>query len=85
MDPVSPSTDPFTGLDDTISVFKPAGTVINNGSNTFQVQGNLTWNFSPFTLKLNVNHRWNENRLGVGWLSLNRANSAGLNENYTFI
>jgi outer membrane receptor protein involved in Fe transport len=85
VDPVSPSKDPFTDLDDTISVFKPAGTVINNGSNTFQVQGNLTYNFSPFTLKLNVNHRWNENRLGVGWLSLNRANSAGLNENYTFI
>ena len=85
VDPVSPSRNPFTNLPDTISIFYPAGTVVNNGSNTFQVQGNLTWNFSPFTLKFNVNHRWNENRAGVNWLGLNRANSAGLNQNYTFI
>jgi outer membrane receptor protein involved in Fe transport len=85
VDPNTPSTNPFTGLDDTLNLFYPAGTFVNNGSNTFQVQGNLTWNFNPFTIKVNVNHRWNENRTGVNWQNLNRSNSAGLNQNYTFI
>ncbi|MFZ1518070.1 MAG: TonB-dependent receptor [Ignavibacteriaceae bacterium] len=85
VDPNTPSTNPFTGLDDTLNLFYPAATNVNNGSNTFQVQGNLTWNFNPFTIKVNVNHRWNENRTGVNWQNLNRSNSAGLNQNYTFI
>ena len=85
VDPNTPSTNPFTLLDDTLNLFYPAGTNVNNGSNTFQVQGNLTWNFNPFTIKVNINHRWNENRTGVNWANLNRSNSAGLNQNYTFI
>ena len=85
VDPNTPSTDPFTGLYDTLDIYYPAGTFVNNGSNTYQVQGNLTWNFSPFTLRFNANYRRNENRGGVNWQNLNRANSAGLNQNYTFI
>lgn len=69
---------------DTLDVFYPAGTVLNNGSNTYQLQGNLTWSFNPFSIKLNANHRWNENRSGMGWTGINRVNSAGLNQNYTF-
>lgn len=84
-DPLTPSRNPFTNLADTFDVFIPAGTVLNNGSNTYQVQGNLTLNINPFTFKLSANHRWNENRTGVGWTTANRANSAGLNQNYTFI
>lgn len=84
-DPNTPSRDPFTNLPDTFDVVYPAGTVVNNGSNSFQVQGNLTWNINPFTIKLNANHRWNESRSGVDWTTLNRANSVGLNQNYTFI
>ena len=52
VDPNTPTTDPFTGLTDTLDIFYPAGTLYNNGSNTFQVQGNLTWNFSPFHIKI---------------------------------
>lgn len=85
VDPNTPTTDPFTGLTDTLDIFYPAGTFYNNGSNTYQVQGNLTWNLSPFTLRFNLNHRWNENRQGINWQNLNRVNSAGLNQNYTFI
>lgn len=84
-DPITPSRNPFTNLADTFDVFKPAGTVLNNGSNTYQVQGNLTWNINPFTIKLSANHRWNENRSGVDWTTVNRVNSAGLNQNYTLI
>ena len=85
VDPNTPTTDPFTGLTDTLDIFYPAGTFLNNGSNTYQVQGNLTWNFTPFTLRFNLNHRWNENRQGQNWQNINRQNSAGLNQNYTFI
>jgi hypothetical protein len=85
-DPVTPSRDKYNdNKPDTLDIFYPAGTNINNGSNTFQIQGNLTWNFNPFTIKLNVNHRWNENRTGMGWTGINRSNSAGLNQNYTLI
>lgn len=76
--------NPETGLADTFSVFYPNGTVLNNGSNTYQLQGNLTWNLNPFSIKLNANHRWTESRSGVGWTTVNRVNSAGLNQNYTF-
>ena len=89
-DPITPSRNPFTNLADTFDVYSPAGTMINNGSNTYQIQGNLTWNISPFTIKLSANHRWNENRgwpadLTQYWITLNRANSAALNQNYTLI
>lgn len=84
-DPITPSKNPFTNLADTFDVFIPAGTVLNNGSNTYQIQGNLTWNINPFTIKLSANHRWNENRSGVDWTTMNRVNSAGLNQNYTLI
>lgn len=84
-DPSTPSKDPFTGLADTFDVYSPAGTVLNNGSNTYQVQGNLTYNINPFTFRISANHRWNENRSAVAWNNLNRVNSAGLNQNYTFI
>lgn len=84
-DPNTPSYDPFTELADTFDVVYPAGTRVNQGSNTYQVQGNLTWNVRPFTIKLTANHRWNERRSGVPWTTVNRANSAGLIQDYTFI
>lgn len=89
VDPDAPSLDPLLSTTenpypDTFSVFYPNGTVLNNGSNTYQLQGNLTWNLNPFSIKINANHRWNENRGGVGWTTVNRVNSASLNQNYTF-
>lgn len=69
---------------DTFDVFYPEGLTLNNASNTYQVQGNLSWNVNPFTFKLNVNHQWNESRAGAGWTTVNRVNSAGLNQGYTF-
>ncbi|HMU44557.1 MAG TPA: TonB-dependent receptor plug domain-containing protein, partial [Ignavibacteriaceae bacterium] len=84
VDPDAPSKNPETGLDDTINVFYPNGTVLNNGNNTYQIQGNLNWNINPFSIKINVNHRWTESRDGFGWTEINRINSAGLRQNYTF-
>jgi outer membrane receptor protein involved in Fe transport len=84
-DPTTPSHNPFTNLPDTFDVYSPAGTILNNGSNTYQVQGNLSWNINPFTIKLSANHRWSERREGVAWNTLNRVNSAGLTQDYTFI
>ncbi len=83
-DPNTPSKNPFTGVADTFDV-NPTNNIVDSDNNTYQTQGNLTWNINPFTIKLSVNHRWNENRSGVDWTSLRRANSRGLNQNYTFI
>ena len=84
-DPNTPSRNPFTNIADTFDVISPAGTLLNGGRNTYQVQGNLTWNFNPFTVKLTANHRWEENRSEIDWTTLNRVKSAGLIQNYTFI
>jgi len=98
-DPSTPSKNPFTGIADTFDVYSPAGVVYNNGANRYQVQGNLTWNINPFTIKLSANHKWDEYRHwgAVGsawgtnpatpsyWNTLNRANSIALVQAYTFI
>lgn len=83
-DPITPSRNPFTNLPDTFDV-APGFNDFNDAKNSYSVQGNLTWNINPFTFRVNVNHRWEEDRIGVAWNTLNRANSAGLNQNYTFI
>ncbi len=93
IDPINPSFFDFDGNNsftegvethDVFSINYPAGTLLNNGSNTYQLQGNVTWSSNPFSVKLSANHRWNENRQGMGWTNINRVNSAGLNQNYTF-
>jgi len=75
--------DPDTPTD-TFDVYYPNGQILNNASNTYQLQGNLTWSPNPIIIKLNVNHRTNENRSGAGWQTVNRVNSAGLNQSHTF-
>lgn len=75
-DPQLPNADTFT-------VDYPKGYTVNDGDNQYQVQGNITWDANPLTFKLSSNYRTREYRSGVGWTTLNRAPSAGLNQEYT--
>lgn len=68
---------------DTFSVNYPKGYTVQDGDNQYQVQGNITWDVNPLNFKLSTNYRTREYRSGVGWDDLNRARSAGLNEEYT--
>ncbi|MFH1194523.1 MAG: TonB-dependent receptor [bacterium] len=63
----------------------PKGYTPNNGSNTYQFQGNLTYDLNPFTFRVNANYRTNENRGGIGWNTYDAVNSASLNQDYSLI
>lgn len=68
---------------DTFNLIYPEGYRINQHSNNYQVQGNLTWDLNPINLRLSGSLRTNESRSGVGFTNYRTANRAGLNESYT--
>lgn len=69
---------------DTFDVIYPNGTLLNSGQNTYNIQGNLTWDLNPISLRLNGTFRTTEGRNGVGISGINTFNRAGMNEAYTF-
>ncbi|MDP2364292.1 MAG: hypothetical protein Q8M94_11070, partial [Ignavibacteria bacterium] len=75
---------------DTFDIVYPEGVRLNQASNTYQGQGNLTWDLGSFSLRLNGNYTFNTNRGGVNWIDLNKTGNgianqrnASLNENRT--
>jgi len=68
---------------DTFDIIYPEGMTLNQASNTYQGQGNITWDLGPVSFRLNGNYAYNTNRGGAGWKSIASANSAALNENRT--
>ncbi|MCF8355731.1 MAG: TonB-dependent receptor [Melioribacteraceae bacterium] len=68
---------------DTFDVYYPKGYVVNNPNNTYQIQGNITWDLNPFTIRLNGNFRRHDGRSGVGVNDLAAESSAQLNEDHT--
>lgn len=76
-------TAALAGRADTIDVIYPSGYVLNNASNLYQVQGNITWDVNPFSFRLNASYKTTESRNGVGKQGIRTANRAGLHEDET--
>ena len=71
------------GAAQTFDVYYPDGYRLKQHQNTYKVQGNLTWDLKPFTLRMNGTYRYSE---GLNGIALNRYNSrdrAGMNEHET--
>lgn len=76
--------DPSRGATaDTFDVVYPDGVLLNYNRNQYQIQGNISFNFQPFTLRLNGNFRMNTGRNGVGKTTYRAYNSATLREDQT--
>ncbi len=70
--------DPALGANaDTINYIYPAGYRQNQGNRQVQVQGNLSFDFNPFTIKLNGSFRREDSRNGVGVTQFLTASRAG--------
>jgi outer membrane receptor protein involved in Fe transport len=50
---------------DTFDVYYPAGIILNAQQNTYQLQGNLSWDLNPFTIRLNGGLNYNRGRQGT--------------------
>lgn len=68
---------------DTFDIVYPEGMTLNEASNTYQGQGNITWDLGAISFRLNGNYTFNTNRGGVAWTGIANQNSAALNENRT--
>jgi len=68
---------------DTFDIVYPEGMRLNQAANTYQGQGNITWDLGAFSLRLNGNYTYSTNRGGVGWTGIANQNNAALNENRT--
>jgi outer membrane receptor protein involved in Fe transport len=69
-----------SGLADTFDVYYPEGYRVMDHQNTYNIQGNLTWDLNPITLRFNGSYRYSEGRNGVGVYDYNRRDRAGANE-----
>ncbi len=62
---------------DTLNFTYPGGYRLNQGSRQVQVQGNLSFDFNPFTIKLNGSFQRTDSRNGVALTSFYTAPRAG--------
>jgi outer membrane receptor protein involved in Fe transport len=69
-----------SGTADTFDVYYPEGYKVNSHQNAYMVQGNLTWDLNPVTLRFNGSYRYSEGRNGVTIENYNTRNRAGINE-----
>jgi hypothetical protein len=65
---------------DTFDIYYPEGYRVNNHQNTYTVQGNLTWDLNPVTLRFNGSYRYSEGRNGVSITNYNTRDRAAANE-----
>lgn len=65
------------------NLYFPEGYYPNNAQNTFNVQGNFTYDMNPFTFRLNGTYRYTEGRNGVGFAQYTGRNRAGMNQGQT--
>jgi outer membrane receptor protein involved in Fe transport len=76
--------DPARGAAaDTFDVIYPDGYRVNNKREVLALQGNITWDFNPFTVRLNGSFISTERRMGVGIEDIVREASAPLREEQT--
>ncbi|MCX6149388.1 MAG: TonB-dependent receptor [Ignavibacteriales bacterium] len=71
------------GTADTFDVYYPDGINASSEQNTYQVQGNLSWDLNPFTIRLNGGFTYTEGRNGIGRQAYNNHDRAGLNQGQT--
>jgi len=77
--------DPSLGAQaDTFDYYYPDGYTVNAPNNTYQIQGNLTWDLNPVNIKWNVNFRRNDSRSGASAYNLAAERSAPENQSHTF-
>lgn len=70
--------DPALGANaDTINFKYPAGYILNQGARVFQIQGNLSFDFNPFSIKLNGSFMRNDSRDGTPITSFYTNSRAG--------
>ncbi len=74
-----------SGTADTFDVYYPDGIVLNNHQNTYQTNGNITWDLNPFTIRLNGGFTYTEGRDGVGRYYYINKDRAGMNEGQTIL
>jgi hypothetical protein len=72
-----------SGVADTFDVYYPEGQMVNNHTNIYNIQGNLTWDLNPITLRFNGSYRIQEGRNGVDIANYNRRDRAGMNQGET--
>ena len=75
--------DPQTGSQDTLDLYYPDGYLVNWMRNSYQIQGNLTLDANPFTVRINGNFVRTNRRNGVGKQGLAAFNSTGIGEDHT--
>ena len=76
--------DPSLGAAaDTFHLYRPSGYVPNDQENTYNVQGNMTWDIKPFILKLSGTFRRRDGRDGVNYYNYNTRDRAGVNQAQT--
>ena len=76
--------DPALGSTaDTFDVVYPGGYRLNNATNTYRLQGNLTLDLNPVTFRINGNYETFEQRNGADVFNINRQNRAGYTEGET--
>ncbi len=62
-------SDPNAGANaDTFDIYIPDGYAPNQQQNTYNLQGNITWNLQPFTFRLNGNYKYQTGQISYGSL-----------------
>ncbi len=72
-----------SGTADTFDLYYPDGITLNNHQNTYQAQGNITWDLNPFTIRLNGGFTYTEGHNGVARTDYLTRDRAGLNQGQT--
>jgi outer membrane receptor protein involved in Fe transport len=72
--------DPTVNNEKTIDLVYPKGQRANAWQNTYNIQGNLTYNLSPVTLRLNTSMRFSEGENGKGITNFAARDRTSINE-----
>jgi outer membrane receptor protein involved in Fe transport len=72
-----------SGTADTFDIFYPEGYRVNSHQNTYNIQGNLSWDLEPFRFRFNGSYKYTEGRNGVGINAYNNRDRAGMNQGET--
>jgi len=72
-----------SGRADTFDVYYPEGYEVNSHQNTYKIQGNLTWDLSPVTLRFNGSYKYTEGKNGADIIWYNSRDRVGINQGQT--
>jgi outer membrane receptor protein involved in Fe transport len=73
--------DPSRGARaDTFNIYYPNGYLVNQHTNTYNVQGNITWTVAPITFRVNGSYRYTDGMNGIGIINYRTKDRAGRNQ-----